>query len=162
MEYAISLLVSLWLVFVFLKVKKLKSYPKEEKLFKKEIKNTIDIEKTSRRKLEKQIAKALQCKGYETQIWPWFNDWWIDVRARKEGEIFVIQCKHWRGDFRVKVKDIREFYWAITLYNRKFNYEGKGIFITTGKSSQHAKEEAKQLWIELRDEDNYITKLINL
>ncbi|MDR0860593.1 MAG: restriction endonuclease [Candidatus Peribacteria bacterium] len=69
----------------------------------------------------------------------------MDIRARKKLQILLIQCKHWWGNRQVGVKEIREFQGAISLYNKEFKNDGKGIFITTGRSTEYAKEEAKKL-----------------
>jgi restriction system protein len=69
----------------------------------------------------------------------------IDLEARKEGEKFLIQCKHWRRH-KVDVRTVREFLGV--LYR---SGAAGGAIVTTGSFTQAARTEVVGESIELID-----------
>ncbi|MDD2537621.1 MAG: restriction endonuclease [Candidatus Absconditabacteria bacterium] len=159
--YGFLSLIFITIVVISLSLFKIKRENIKKRIEKINKKQEINIENTSRRRFEKQIAEVLKQKGYKIYLGSGFKDGGIDVRGKKENKIVLVQCKHWRGSWRVKTGEVREFFGAMALYKKQYKYENiLGIFITTGKSSRKAKKEAERLGIELRDEENYIEKIL--
>jgi len=67
----------------------------------------------------------------------------IDLVIEKEGQRSAVQCKHWRT-WNVGVKAVREFLGALTDARIK-----KGVFITLGGYTGHAKQLADKHGIEI-------------
>ena len=125
-----------------------------------EAKNQISSEKDKVLKdmpwrfFEKEIAECFSQKGWKPVLGSWSADDWIDIEIKKDGKIYLVQCKHWFWDWIVYSQQIREFDWAINLYNVKHNTKAKWIFITTWKTTTPARETADSLWIRLWDRVN--------
>jgi restriction system protein len=71
----------------------------------------------------------------------------IDVIAKKENEILLIQCKDYKKDFSIGEKLVHQFYGACHYYELKNNLDGnitKYIFAVTGHNKIHNK--AKSLF----------------
>lgn len=71
----------------------------------------------------------------------------VDQRLRKNGELTLVQCKHWKTK-QVGVKIVRELLGVIT--SEKANH---GIVVTSGSFTKPAREFAKQNDIKLIDGD---------
>jgi hypothetical protein len=96
---------------------------------------------------------------WEVKLWPWSNDGWKDIVIRKWLEVYLVQCKHYWGNKFVSPKHVRDFQWAIDLYEKQNNIKVGGIFITSWKTTYSARETARTLWIELWDKWNWRDKI---
>jgi restriction system protein len=93
------------------------------------------------REFEMLVGEAYRRQGYkveETQTGP---DGGIDLRLRKDGELTLVQCKHWRTQ-RVGVKPVRELYGVMVDAGAH-----AGIFVASGTYTPdaHAFAEGKRL-----------------
>ena len=111
------------------------------------------------RKFEKEIAELFEENWWEVRLWPWSNDGWKDIVIRKWLEVYLVQCKHYWGNKFVSPKHVRDFQWAIDLYEKQNNIKVGGIFITSWKTTYPARETARTLWIELWDKWNWRDKI---
>lgn len=111
------------------------------------------------RKFEEQIAECFSQRWWKFKLWPWEADDWKDIVVWKDWKIFLVQCKHWFWSWIVGPKEIRDFQWAIDLYNKKYHKEAKWIFITSWKTTPKARETANSLWIHLWDRYNWEKKV---
>ena len=71
------------------------------------------------RAFEEQIADCFKQRWWEVKLGPWIADNWIDVEIKKDGKVYLIQCKHRFLNWIVRSKHIREFDWAIDQYNKE-------------------------------------------
>lgn len=87
--------------------------PKEEWL-------KIQKEKEEKGRLyELRVGEHFENEGYEVEyrgIHLGKRDGGIDLIARKEAEIILIQCKNWKGNIKIKQADIRKFYGDCSKY----------------------------------------------
>lgn len=111
------------------------------------------------RRFEKEVANLFAENWWEVKLWPGSNDGWKDIVIKKENEIYLVQCKHYRWNKFVSPKHIRDFQGAIDLYEKQNNIEVKWIFITSWKTTYQARETANTLWIELWDGWNRMDKI---
>lgn len=121
-----------------------------------------DINEPKRRKFEKEVASMFEQNWWEVVLWPWYDDGWKDIVIRKWLAIYLVQCKHYYWNWFVWPSQIRDFQWAIDLYERKNNMTVRGIFITSWKTTSKARETARMLWIELWDKYNWRDNINNL
>ena len=113
------------------------------------------------RKFEKEIADLFKERWCEVVLWPWSNDNWKDIVIRRWLEVYLVQCKHYYWNRYVWPKQIRDFQWAIDLYEKQNNMIVRWIFVTSWKTTSNARETAKTLWIQLRDKWNWRDKIYN-
>ena len=73
------------------------------------------------------------------------TDGGVDLRLRKDGELVLVQCKHWKAQ-KVNVKIVRELYGIMA--SRKAN---RGIVVTYGSFTQDAKDFANGKPLDLVD-----------
>lgn len=106
------------------------------------------------RAFEEQIADCFKQRWWEVKLGPWIADNWIDVEIKKDGKVYLIQCKHRFLNWIVRSKHIREFDWAIDQYNKENHVKAKWIFITTWATTTPARETADIVWIRLWDRVN--------
>ena len=111
------------------------------------------------RKFEKEIADLFEENWWEVKLWPGSNDGWKDIVIRKWLEIYLVQCKHYWWNKFVSPKHVRDFQWAIDLYEKQNNIKVRWIFITSWKTTSQARETANTLWIELWDKWNWRDKI---
>lgn len=87
--------------------------PKEEWL-------KLQKEKEEKGRLyELRVGEHFENEGYEVEyrgISLGKRDGGIDLIARKEAEIILIQCKNWKGNIKIKQADIRKFYGDCSKY----------------------------------------------
>ena len=147
-------LVAIWCLIVF-----------EENKYKRFVRlkskkwNELTIDDLERcppwRRFEVKIARYFESLWRDVKLWSGVNDDWKDIVIRKNGVYFLVQCKHWRDKWWVKAKHVREFQWAIDVYNKRFNLKAKWIFITSWVASKKAVSTAEFLWIKLRTKNNW-------
>lgn len=87
--------------------------PKEEWL-------KLQKEKEEKGRLyELRVGEHFENEGYEVEyrgISLGKKDGGIDLIARKEAEVILIQCKNWKGNIKIKQADIRKFYGDCSKY----------------------------------------------
>lgn len=124
--------------------------------------DTSEVKEPKRRQFEKEVASIFKENWWEVKLWPWYNDWWKDIVVRKWLAIYLVQCKHYRWTWFVWPSQIRDFQWAIDLYEKKNGMTVRWIFITSWKTTSKARDTAKMLSIELRDKYNWRDNIKNL
>ncbi len=129
------------------------------KLKAKQTKTNDVYEDNPRRKFGKEVANLFADNWWEVRLWPWSNDSWKDIVIRKWPKIYLVQCKHYWWNKFVSPKHVRDFQWAIDLYEKQNNIKVKWIFITSWKTTSPARETASTLWIELWDKWNWKDKI---
>jgi len=91
-------------------------------LLKQSIKKTSYKKKQIKgAKYEKLVSQRYQKENYdvyEKGLKEGFKDAGIDLVARRNDEILLIQCKNWdiNNKYRVREKEVREFYGACQFY----------------------------------------------
>jgi len=96
------------------------------------------------RQFESLVGEAFRRQGYLVLENPSEGaDGGVDLRLRKNGELTLVQCKHWKSQ-RVGVRVARELYGVMTA--RKAD---SGIIATFGKFTKEAIDFAKDKRIEL-------------
>jgi len=104
------------------------------------------LRKISWQEFEELVGEAYRRKGYAvTESGGGGADGGVDLILRKNGEILLVQCKHWKMD-KVGVKVARELYGVVAA-------EGAtgGIVISSGTFTQEARDFAKGKPLELLD-----------
>jgi restriction system protein len=95
---------------------------------------------------EQVVADAYRAKGYRVEQCGGNGDGGIDLLLRSAtGELVAVQCKRWK-DWQVGAPRIREFVGAMAQKQIT-----SGIFVTSGKFSQPAKEAAAKTRVQLVD-----------
>lgn len=96
-------------------------------------------------KFEQLVGEAFRQRGYTIAETRSGADGGIDLRVKKDGERFLVQCKHWRAQ-KVPVEVVRELYGVMAA-------EGAagGFVVTSGIFTGPAMEFAKGRNIELID-----------
>ena len=98
------------------------------------------------KKFEALVGEAYRRQGYfvleNSSDGP---DGGVDLRLRKDGELVLVQCKHWKSQ-KVNVKIVRELYGIMA--SRKAN---RGIVVTYGSFTQDAKDFANGKPLDLVD-----------
>ena len=146
----------LCLIAMYLHFKKLRNSQASKS--KKDYLNSWD---PKRRQFEKEVADYFAQNWREVVLWPWAADNWKDIVMRKWLAIYLVQCKHWYWNWFVSPKEIRDFQWAIDLYEKQHGISARWIFITSWKTTSNARETARTLWIELWDKWNRKDKINN-
>ena len=106
----------------------------------------INFEDLSAEDFEHYIAYIFKKRGYDVYVRGGAGDEGVDVEARKGDEYLVIQCKRYALDRRVESKDVQILHGAIHA-----NKADKGILVTTGYFTKHARKCADGNPIELVD-----------
>lgn len=98
------------------------------------------------RQFEQLVGEAFRRQGYSiTETGGNGPDGGIDLILRKDGEKYLVQCKHWRS-LKVGVVVIREFFGAMAV-------EGAagGFVVTSGRFTKEAQDFASGRNIQLID-----------
>lgn len=116
---------------------------RKKKLLDKQ-KDIDSIKSLSWKQFEELIAEAYRRKGYSVvenyDIGP---DGGIDLALKKDGNMFLVQCKQWRS-YKVDVRVVREMYGVMTA-----KHAAGVIIITSGLFTQEAKNFAVDKPIDL-------------
>jgi restriction system protein len=94
---------------------------------------------------EQMVGEAFRRQGYtvaETKKGP---DGGVDLVLRKEGELFLVQCKSWKA-YKVSVQVVRELYGVMAAQGA-----AGGFVVTTGVFTTEARKFAEGLSIQLVD-----------
>jgi restriction system protein len=104
------------------------------------------IQNLNWKQFEQLIAEAYRQQGYSVEENHQLGaDGGVDVRLFKDGEYFLVQCKHWKTQ-NIGVKTIREMY-GLLISEKAF----KVIIVTSGFFSSEAKTFALGKPIQLID-----------
>ncbi len=117
----------------------------KRKLLEKQ-KDLSTVSNINWKEFEELVGEAYRRQGYfvleNSSDGP---DGGVDLRLRKDGELVLVQCKHWKAQ-KVNVKIIRELYGIMA--SRKAN---RGIVVTYGSFTQDAKDFANGKPLDLVD-----------
>jgi restriction system protein len=104
------------------------------------------LAKMSWQDFELLIGQWFKTQGYEVmQAGGAHADGGIDIELRKDGELYLVQCKHYRA-WRVPVQTIRDLYGVMTSRGA-----AGGFVVTSGQFTIPAKEFAEGRVITLID-----------
>ena len=110
------------------KIREINNYIDEDRLL-----NSFKIESPD--DFEKDVADIFSKHGYKTKVVGGTHDGAIDVRATKDGELYLIQCKRWTTN-RAGVQDVRQLHSAVHREMAK-----RGIFVSISGFTIEAEEE---------------------
>jgi hypothetical protein len=99
-----------------------------------------ELQTMHHRDFEEHVAHIFQKMGYQTSIQGGTGDRGVDIEARTPTEHAIIQCKRYGPNNKVGSPNIRNFVGAMTLSGAP-----KGYFVTSGKFSKPAIEEADRV-----------------
>jgi restriction system protein len=102
------------------------------------------IKSLSRKEFEELVGEAYRRKGYSVvENHGVGSDGGVDLRLNKDGNLFLVQCKHWKTQ-KLDVRVVREMYGVMTA-------EGASgaIIITSGLFTQDARNFAEDKPIDL-------------
>lgn len=104
------------------------------------------LENLTWRDFEFLISEWFKKQGYQTtQLGGNGADGGVDVELRKDGSLYLVQCKHYK-DWRVSVKVVRELLGVMTARNAIGGY-----IVTSGRFTRSAKEFAATTNVQLID-----------
>jgi len=102
------------------------------------------IKSLSRKEFEELVGEAYRRKGYSVvENHGVGSDGGVDLRLNKDGNLFLVQCKHWKTQ-KLDVRVVREMYGVMTA-ERAFG----AIIITSGLFTQDARNFAEDKPIDL-------------
>lgn len=105
-----------------------------------------DLQRLTWPQFEQLVADAYRAKGYVVSERGGQGDRGIDLMMRSpSGERVAVQCKHWR-EWQVGAPRIREFAGAMVQAR-----VSRGIFVTSGRYSEPARDSARRTSVELVD-----------
>jgi restriction system protein len=97
------------------------------------------------REFEHLVGEIYRRRGYAVMETPQGADGGIDIVARRDGEVLLVQCKQWRmRDVGVSV--VRELLGVVTAKGAS-----RGAVVTVGRFTEEARRFARQTPIELVD-----------
>lgn len=102
------------------------------------------IDKMTGYEFEDYICKIYESLGYEVEHTPYSGDGGKDAILRKDGEVYLIECKHYVSGSQVGERDLRIFDSAMHDYNAK-----KGFYINLGRFKRGTEKFAREHNIEL-------------
>lgn len=106
-----------------------------------------EILKLNWREFEEFVEAILIDRWFDTILWVWIKDWWVDITAKFEWRNYLIQCKHYNDWKKVTVEQVREFYWVMNHLDTTANW----IYVTTWELTKEAYVFARQEDIEVWD-----------
>jgi len=95
---------------------------------------------------EEHVAHIFRGDGYEVTFTEVTGDHGIDLLLRRDGRMFAVQCKRWKGS--VGEPEIRDFYGSLIAIGAEHGY-----FVTTGNFTAQAVSFAANKPIRLIDTD---------
>lgn len=140
------------LIWMFAKKKKQERYMMIQKF--------NEILKLNWREFEEFVEVILIDRWFDTILWVWTKDGWVDITAKFEWRTHLVQCKHYNDSKKVTVEQVREFYWVMN----HLDSTAKWIFVTTGELTNEAYVFTEQEDIEVWDKHYFleILKEMNL
>jgi len=121
--------------------------PPREKSFHYNVKHVEDLQNLPPYQFEHFCATLIKNFGFtDVAVTPQSNDKGVDIFAKKDGEVYVVQCKRYKGT--VGSPEIQQFIGAMVS-----SHATKGIFITTGWFTRAAIKIANGQPITLIDGD---------
>ena len=134
-------------VFIFGALGSIVKRNKQNRLYTRASTNTplSEISKMSWREFEQVTAAAFRNRGYFVQDTGDGPDGGIDLVLKKDGEDYLVQCKHWRAN-KVGVQIIRELLGVMASQGA-----AGGFVVTAGEYTNEAKSFAAGRNIELID-----------
>lgn len=122
---------------------------KRRVLFKQVHGDQITVSQLSWKEFELLVGEAFRQRGYAVTETGDGVDGGIDLVLTRNGEQFLVQCKHWKSGARVSVMVIRELLGVMASQNAK-----GGFVVASGGFTKDAEEFARQNGINLigRDE----------
>lgn len=106
----------------------------------------FQFEELSPTEFEQSIAFLYQLQGYQTTVCGGAGDEGVDVEARKDGELMIVQCKRYTKTNMVGSPAIQILFAATTA-----NRANKGVIVTTSWFTKQAQQYAQNKPIELID-----------
>lgn len=103
-----------------------------------------DIDAMNGYEFEDYICQLYQELGYEVEHTPYSGDGGKDAVLKKDGEIYLVECKHYVSGAEIGERDLRIFDSAMHDYNAK-----KGFYINLGRFRKGTDAFAKNHNIEL-------------
>ena len=94
---------------------------------------------------ERFVGQAFRERGFRVNATPTGPDGGIDLELRKDGELYLVQCKRWRAR-KVGVETVRELYGVMAARGAVGGY-----VVTSGEFSAEARRFAEGRNIELWD-----------
>jgi len=122
---------------------------KRRMLFKQVHGEQITVAQLSWKEFELLIGEAFRQRGYSVIETGDGADGGVDLVLTKNGERFLVQCKHWKSGARVSVMVVRELLGVMTSQKAK-----GGFVVASGGFTKDAEEFAQKNGINLigRDE----------
>lgn len=105
---------------------------------------------------ERYIGYIYENKGYKVLFngaLEGFDDLGRDVIAENKNEILIIQCKYWKKERIIHEKHIFQLYGTMILKQLNTKKKVKGILVTTTILSDTAKQIAKYLNIQFKENE---------
>lgn len=97
------------------------------------------------REFERLVQEAFRRKGYISVETPSGADGGVDIGLRKDGKLYLVQCKHWKRK-QVGVGPVRELWGVITA-----RQAAGGFFVISGRYTEEAEAFARQVNLTLID-----------
>jgi HJR/Mrr/RecB family endonuclease len=102
------------------------------------------IEKMNGYEFEDYVCNLYESLGYEVEHTPYSGDGGKDAILRKNGDIYLVECKHYLSGRQIGERDLRIFDSAMHDYNAKM-----GFYINLGRFKRGTISFAKEHNIEL-------------
>jgi len=95
---------------------------------------------------ERMVSEAFRRQGYKVEQSGGPNpDGGVDQRLRKDDQVTLVQCKHWK-QWKVGVNVVRELLGVVTCEGAQ-----SGIVVTSGRFTQEAQDFARKADVRLID-----------
>jgi restriction system protein len=119
---------------------------KQKRLYGNVATGAVGIDRLSWSDFERLMSEFYRRKGFQvTREGGSGPDGGVDLLLRKGGDIYLVQCKHWKS-YKVGVQQVREFYGVMASRG-----VAGGYFVTSGVYTKEAIRFAAGLNLELVD-----------
>lgn len=117
----------------------------ERKMFDR-LNGTDKIQDLEWPEFERMVSEAFRRQGYQVEQRGGSDpDGGVDQRLRKDGQLTLVQCKHWK-QWKVGVQVVRELLGVVTCEGAQ-----SGIVVTSGRFTQEAQDFALKAAVRLID-----------
>lgn len=116
-------------------------------IFNSDTNVTLDfknIDKMNGYEFEDFVCKLYEALGYEVEHTPYSGDGGKDAVLRKNGEVYLVECKHYISGSQIGERDLRIFDSAMHDYKAQ-----RGFYINLGRFKRGTEDFAKAHNIEL-------------